>query len=52
MLLNCLHCTSKDGIKQVISALSIAQNLQGCKQNREATQLIRLRLTSVVDILQ
>lgn len=26
---DCLHCTSADGIKQVISASSAAQNLEG-----------------------
>ena len=36
---NCLHCTSVDGIKQVISVLSTAQKLGDCKQ-KELCQLV------------
>ena len=39
---NCLHCTSVDRIKQVISVLSTAQKLRDCKQ-KEAFCSKRLR---------
>ena len=39
---NCLHCTSMDRIKQVISVLSTAQELRSCKQ-KEALCFQRLR---------